>query len=311
VTPRVSVVIAARDAAATLPDTLASVHAQTVGGWEVVVVDDGSRDGTAELALAAGPNVRVLRNREARGPAAARNRGVAEARGELIATLDADDAWLPRYLESQLATYDRAMSEGRRVGAVCCDADLVRDDGPTGARWTDRVGRVQRIDITVLLRENVVFTSVVMPRSVFLDLGGYAEDPRLGVEDYDLWLRMVERGYEIVMNPEVLAAYRLGGDALSANIERMAEGAQLMLTRALGRAALSARERRAARRRRRAYGAVAWRARIAAEPDRVRRWLRVARGAPLIALSALEQPQRWRHWLREGPRSAGARRHTG
>jgi glycosyltransferase involved in cell wall biosynthesis len=311
VIPRVSVVVAARDAAATLPETLASVDAQTFADWEVVVVDDGSRDATAELALAAGPKVRLLRNEDARGPAAARNRGAREARGDLIATLDADDAWMPRYLESQLAAYDRAVSAGRRVGAVCCDAELVGDDGPTGARWTDRVGHVRRIDVAVLLRENVVFTSVVMPRSVFLALDGYAEDPRLGVEDYDLWLRMVEDGYEIVMNPEVLASYRLGGEALSAKVERMAQGAQLMLSRAIERGALTPRERRAARRRRRAFGAVARRARIAAEPDRARRWLQVARGAPLLVVSALEHPQRWRHWLREGPRSAGVRRHTG
>lgn len=310
-TPRVSVVIAARNAEATLGDTLASVQAQTFPDWEIVVVDDGSTDSTAAIAQAAAGPVRVLRNEQARGPGAARNRAAREARGSLLATLDSDDAWKPRYLESQVAAYDRASSGPIAVGAVCCDADLVGDEGPTGERWSDRVGPIRRIDTLALLEENVVFTSVLMPRGPFLALGGYAEDQRLGVEDYDLWLRMLEAGHRIVFNPEVLALYRLGSGSRSAKVQAMAEGAQMCLTRALERGAMSPRERRAARRRRRAFGAVAARARLAGETDSRRRALGLARAAPRIALSVLEHPGRWSHWLREGPRSAGARRHAG
>src|SRR5207248_1194618 len=138
VTARVSVVIAAHEAAATLPETLESVHAQTFADWEVVVVDDGSSDDSAAVATAFGERVRVVRNESPQGPAAARNRGAYEARGELIATLDSDDAWLPEYLASQLATYERALGDGRRLGAVCCDAQLVAPDGSVIGRWSER-----------------------------------------------------------------------------------------------------------------------------------------------------------------------------
>ena len=309
--PRVSVIVAARDAVATLPQTLGSVQAQTFEDWEIVVVDDGSADRTGDVARSSGDRVRVLRNERAEGPGAARNRGVREARGELIAMLDSDDAWLPPYLERQVAALDAARAAGRRVGAVCCDAFLVGPDGPTGQLWSERVGRADRVDLDTLLRENVVFTSVLCPRDVFLELSGYDPDPRLGVEDYDLWLRMVERGWEIVVNPEPLAHYRLGGEARSAKVERMAAGAALVLDRTLGRGNLTPSQRRLARKRRRVFRVVELRARSAAQASPLRRLALAARTAPLLLLSALEHPERWRHWLREGPRSVGARRHTG
>jgi glycosyltransferase involved in cell wall biosynthesis len=307
--PRVSVVVAARDAADTLPATLESIRAQTFTDHETIVVDDGSADATGEVARSFS-GVRVLRNDPARRQAAARNRGAREAAGELIATLDADDTWHPAYLERQLAAYGSAVAAGRRVGAVCCDARLIAPDGSPAGTWTGRVGRPGRIDVTALLRENQVFTSVLCPREVFLALGGYDEDPRLGVEDYDLWVRMAERGYEIVFNDEVLADYRLSL-GLSSQVERMAAGSRLLMERALERGNLTPAQRRIARRRRRVFGVVAHRARISAEPHPARKALRIAHAAPLIAASALEHPERWRKWLREGVRPAGARRHTG
>lgn len=310
-TPRVSVIVAARDAGETLEATLASVGAQTFTDWEVVLVDDGSTDGTGEIARTAIDRIRVLRHEVAQGPGASRNQAVREAQGELVAILDADDLWRPRYLESQLAVYDRALAEGRRVGAVCCDADLLGPDGPMGIRWSQRVGGAQAVDITTMLHENVVFTSVLCPRSVFQALDGYEEDDRIHLEDYDLWLRMIERGWEVVMNPETLAVYRLGADARSSKVEQMAMGGSMIMTRALERGALTAAQRRLARKRRRMYEVVRRRATIAAEPAPVRRAVAMARAAPAIVLSVVEHPERWRHWLREGPRSAGGRRHAG
>lgn len=309
--PRVSVIVAARDAGDTLEATLASIRAQTFTDWEVVLVDDGSNDGTGEIARTAIDRMRVVRHEVAQGPGASRNRAVREARGELVAILDADDVWYPSYLESQLAAYDQAIVEGRRVGAVCCDADLLGPDGPTGTRWSQRVGGAQAADITTMLHENVVFTSVLCPRSVFQELGGYEEDERIHLEDYDLWLRMIERGWEIVMNHETLAVYRLGAAARSSKVERMATGGSMIMTRALERGALTAAQRRLARKRRRMYEVVRRRAKIAAEPGPVRRAVAMARAAPAIVLSVLEHPERWGHWLREGPRSAGERRHAG
>jgi glycosyltransferase involved in cell wall biosynthesis len=110
----VSVIIPAWNAERYLAEALASVRAQTVAPLEILVVDDGSSDGGAALA-AATPGVTVVAQAHA-GVAAARNRGIARARGTLLAFLDADDLWEPRKLELQLASLAAAPELG---GAVC------------------------------------------------------------------------------------------------------------------------------------------------------------------------------------------------
>jgi glycosyltransferase involved in cell wall biosynthesis len=308
--PRVSVLIAARNAAATIGEAIASLRAQTFDDWEAIVVDDGSSDDTGAVAAAADARVRVVRHETARGPSAARNRAGREATGEMLCVLDADDLYKPRYMESQLAAIDASILGRRRTGAVFCDAELVPLDGGPAERWTDRVGKVDHVDIPALLRENVVFGLAMYPRHVFLELGGYDEDPQMSGEDYDLWLRMLENGYAIVVNPEVLAVYRLRGDSLSSDVAAAARGTRLMLDRALARGKLNAKERRIARRRRRLFEVVERRAQIA-DASGPARAVALARAAPLLVLAVAEHPERWRHWLRGGLRSAGARRHTG
>ncbi|MDR5708499.1 MAG: glycosyltransferase family 2 protein, partial [Armatimonadota bacterium] len=115
--PTVSLVIPAHNAEAYLREALDSVFAQTRPPDEVIVVDDGSLDRTPEIAASYGDRVRLVRQPN-RGEAAARNTGVRVAQGELIAFLDADDAWLPGYLTSQLRVYET--SGGNCL--VFCDA---------------------------------------------------------------------------------------------------------------------------------------------------------------------------------------------
>src|SRR5690348_4751903 len=118
----VSVVMAARDAAATIGDAIASVIAQTHADWELVVVDDGSTDGTAGVARAAADGrVRVLEPGRIGVLAQLRNRGIEATSGEWVAILDADDRWLPNKLERQLATPPAA-------GVLHTDAFLLVDE---------------------------------------------------------------------------------------------------------------------------------------------------------------------------------------
>ena len=98
---KLSVIIPTHNRVGLLPRALASIHAQTSPPAEVIVVDDGSTDGTERLMQSEFPGVWYLRQ-ENRGVAAARNHGIREARGEWLAFLDSDDEWLPQKLERQL-----------------------------------------------------------------------------------------------------------------------------------------------------------------------------------------------------------------
>src|SRR5215210_8953229 len=109
VTPRVSVIVPAYNAAGFLERALNSALAQTMPDLEVIVVDDASKDTTLALAqevAARDPRVRVLHNEHNRGMYPTYNRAIDEARGEWIAALDADDVWLPERLERLLAVAD-------------------------------------------------------------------------------------------------------------------------------------------------------------------------------------------------------------
>src|SRR5271157_5460413 len=112
---RVSVVIPLYNKAGYITRTLQSVAGQTFEDFETIIVDDGSTDGSGDLAAEfQDGRFRVVRQANA-GPGAARNRGIEEARGELIALLDADDVWMPEYLASSLAMFDES---GPEVAAV-------------------------------------------------------------------------------------------------------------------------------------------------------------------------------------------------
>jgi len=113
-TPVVSVIIPAWNAAAYIDEALASVSAQTLAEWEALVIDDASSDDTAERIVAVAardPRFRLLRQDRNAGPSAARNRGIDEARGRYVALLDADDAYAPTRLTQMVALAERRGSE--------------------------------------------------------------------------------------------------------------------------------------------------------------------------------------------------------
>jgi glycosyltransferase involved in cell wall biosynthesis len=183
--PEVSVVIPAYNAERTLGEALASVTAQTLGDLEVIVVDDGSTDATAEIARNAGDGrVRALTVANG-GVARARNRGMHEARGELVAFLDADDVWKPAKLERQLAVLHARGEVGMCVtAAVRIDAEG-RHIAPMRTREYDD-------QCAALLLHSMVLgciSSGVVRRSLALGVGGF--DPRFSQSaDWDFWLRL-------------------------------------------------------------------------------------------------------------------------
>jgi glycosyltransferase involved in cell wall biosynthesis len=182
---------------------LASALNQEDVSFEVVVVDDGSTDGTARrLAELSDPRVRVVRSVTSHGQAAARNRGIAEARGHWVAFLDDDDVWSPRKLRAQV---DRAAAAD--ASFVYTSVALLSEDG--GVKRVEPAPNADAI-ADLLLRRNVLSagSSSVMARGeIVRRIGGF--DPRLNeLSDWDLWIRLASVG-KAAACPEVLVGYVL------------------------------------------------------------------------------------------------------
>lgn len=242
---RVEVILPAHNAARTIGKALASVDAQSEGGWRITVIDDGSSDETAEIVQRSGIPVRLLRKPEALGPAGARNSGLALARRsdpDFYALLDADDRWETDYLESQLAAFERCRKVGRRVGIVACDARVSKYGRITSESWLSTVGVRAEPNLTLMLSRNRVFVSALITADAMHAAGGFDED-LWGTEDYDLWLRILELGYEVCLNRSVLVTYSDDGGSVSADTAGQSRNVVLALRKAIERGRLSMRQR--------------------------------------------------------------------
>jgi glycosyltransferase involved in cell wall biosynthesis len=273
------------------------VISQTYTDWEIIVADDGSTDDTARLATDADERVRVVKTPGRSGPAAARNTALAHATGELVAFLDADDLLLPRFLERQIALYDeRSARSGPPVGLVACNALLRTPDGNLPITYFEqfRSPPVEPLTLERVIERNCIYVSTVVPRALGESLGWFAPE-LFGTEDHDLWIRIMETGGRVVVNPEVLAVYRLSAGSVSSKVSNQAANNQLTYTRALARGRLSARQARVAKkalRYSRAMEAVA-----GAWMDRDAR--RLVRSVPVVIWVALTNPRHWGEWWRE------------
>lgn len=297
---RVSVIIPAHNAARFLEATFDSVRAQTYEDWEIVVVDDGSSDGTWELIQAAGPRVRGYRREQAGGPAVARNLALANADGEFAAFLDADDLLLPRYLESQLVRYEEtSRAAGPPVGLVCCDARILIGTEYAPYTHLERIpDRDAPITLERVLRRNPIYGACLVPRSVGEAVGWF--DPELfGTEDFGLWIKILEHGCRAVLNREVLAVYRRTAGTVSSNIASQGLNNRRAYELALGRGRLTAGQRRIARRAIRYNRAMEEVALLRfAEPGAPASRLQALRRLPLLLGVALGNPRMWPEWLR-------------
>jgi glycosyltransferase involved in cell wall biosynthesis len=204
----ISVVIPLYNKALHIERSLRSVLAQTIKPDEIIVVDDGSTDGGGEIVAAVGgPRIRLIRQ-ENQGVSAARNRGIREARGELIAFLDADDAWKPRFLE----VIHNLQQRYPEAGAYATAYDIVKPDGST-LKWAFDVLLENGEDGLILNYVKFVLkypyascsSAIAVPKITFALVGDFPLGEKIA-EDKDTWLRIGLR-YSIAFSKESLAVY--------------------------------------------------------------------------------------------------------
>jgi GT2 family glycosyltransferase len=235
-----SVVIPTYNRRAMVTEAVASVLAQDAPAFEVIVVDDGSTDATAEaLNVAFAERIRVVRT-ENRGVAAARNTGVAASSGQLLAFLDSDDLWLPGKLATQVEFFEQCPE-----AQICQTEELwVRKGRRVNPKQRHRkpVGDIFAASLDLCL---VSPSSVMLRRCAFDEAGGFDES-LAACEDYDLWLRLAGRtAVWLIATPYVI---KRGGhaDQLSKRFWGMDRFRVASLARLLGEDAVPRAHRHAA-----------------------------------------------------------------
>ena len=220
--PLVSICIPAYHAEKYLAETLESVRGQTFAEWELIVVEDGSKDGTEALVNAFAQSVpqpvRYLRHEVNQGLPATRNTGIAASWGDFIALLDSDDCWLPEHLEIAVAK----MCE---TGADLVHSGSILFESATGRELEIRApspAAIERVPLSFFLGEYLIQpSSVLLRKSLWERAGGF--DPAFRhVEDAEMWMRCARSGGRFLYTGRNTCRYRKHNAALSAQSAEMA-----------------------------------------------------------------------------------------
>ncbi|MBF0267936.1 MAG: glycosyltransferase family 2 protein [Alphaproteobacteria bacterium] len=226
----VSVIIPAWRSAATIGRALRSVAAQTVKPLEVIVIDDGSDDGSFEAAEACremmnGIHLVVIRQ-DNKGAGAARNAGVRAAKGEWLAFLDADDEWLPNKLE-------RSLAHAEGASLIAHDYIEVKGGHETPMDCTRHFRAAEDPFAALMLRGFIPSITVLARRADVLAVGGF-EESLPAAQDYDLWLKLLSLpDARLAMFPEALARYYVSGTGITSQVEQRRRCSMRVLMRHL------------------------------------------------------------------------------
>jgi glycosyltransferase involved in cell wall biosynthesis len=213
--PKVSIIIPCYNRADTIGETLASVHEQTCADWEALVIDDGSRDKSLEIAqqwAARDRRIRALTQTN-EGPAAARNRGVKESQGKWLSFLDADDLYPRQFVEHMLAAAEVRSSPQPHF----CGMRLITEDGKRVLGSTAAQGSW---GFKELAHTNpFAIHAVMVPRRVFTEIGTF-DASLVGCEDWDMWARAARAGCEFVPVHGCEVDYRMRASSRSSDFLR-------------------------------------------------------------------------------------------
>ena len=214
----VSVIISSYNYGHFLKTTIESVLAQTYPAKEVIIIDDGSIDNSAEVAMSFGTRVKFIQQ-ENQGVCAARNNGAKIATGDILAYLDSDDIWRPEKLEKEVAAFEA----NKKVGLTSCGLRYFNSQNETIVEYAEGMsGRCAR-DILLYKKPvlNTTASAIAIRRDIFEKIGGFDENRELfSAEDREFCYRAAQIS-ELVFIPEILVDYRLHGENGHLNIPRM------------------------------------------------------------------------------------------
>ena len=304
--PRVSIIIPAYKGAHLLPEALESVLAQTYGDWEAIVVDDASPDDSHGVALsfaARDPRVKAIKLERNQGIGGARNAGVrASSGGELLCLLDQDDYWYEDYLERSVALFDAARAAGGNPGIVSANAHVLTPEGIAEGTYMDRNGFLDPVPLDAMLRKNHLLARAIISRVAWDEAGGGFSPECRGSDDYDLWLRIMELGYDARAIEEPLVVYREHAGSTSKDHLEMSRGIIACYERALVRGHLDRTQRRRAKVQIRHFRALRERERFY-RAIAERRPLRAVgcglRAIPYGIAAFAQDRSRWGEWARD------------
>lgn len=227
--PSISICIPAFHAERYLPETLAGIRAQTFADWELVVVEDGSRDGTErlvhEFAAGGAQSVRFLRHEVNRGLTVTRNTGIAAARADWIAILDSDDLWTSDHLATGVARVEAGGVDLVHGGSVLFESDT----GVEGERRAPDARAVAEFPLSLFENRYVVQpSSVLLSKALWQRVSGF--NPAFQhVEDREMWMRCARAAGRFAYTGRETCRYRKHGTAMSAQSAAMAEAAARVL----------------------------------------------------------------------------------
>jgi glycosyltransferase involved in cell wall biosynthesis len=198
--PLVSIVIPCKNYGHYLEEAIKSALGQTYKNIEVITVDDGSTDNSLEV-MENFP-VKIVEHSYNKGLPFARNTGITAANGELIVPLDADDQLDQQYVTICVAGY--LSLPDKNIGIIRTGLVEFKDTGETRSCPPLPFG-----GLADELAANRIFVSSMFPRKVWEDVGGYSEDMNDGFEDWEFWIKILERGYQVLTITHNLLRYRI------------------------------------------------------------------------------------------------------